>query len=93
MRPGEDTLFRQVLKKHPDFDCCLALKCLALMRLGRETEASALLEKVVFLFCRTFHLSLKFKVLASSPVDEGALNAMTIAFRELQVIEVFSKVY
>ena len=93
MRPGEDTFFRQVLKKHPDFDCCLALKCLALMRLGRETEASALLEKVVFLFCRTFHLSLKFKVLASSPVDEGALNAMTIAFRELQVIEVFSKVY
>jgi len=58
----------KVLKKHPDFDCCLALKCLALMRLGRETEASTLLEKV----------------LASSPVDEGALNAMTIAFRELQ---------
>ena len=29
-------------------------------------------------------------MLASSPVDEGALNAMTIAFRELQVIELFS---
>ena len=93
MRSVDDALFQQVLKKHPDFDCCLALKCLALMRLGRETEASALLEKVVFLFCRTFHLSLKFKVLASSPVDEGALNAMTIAFRELQVIEVFSRFY
>ena len=25
------------------------------------------------------------QVLASNPVDEGALNAMTIAFRELQV--------
>jgi len=58
----------KVLKKHPDFDCCLALKCLALMRLGRETEASTILDKV----------------LASNPVDEGALNAMTIAFRELQ---------
>ena len=40
--------FWQVLKKHPDFDCCLALKCLALMRLGRETEASTILDKVVF---------------------------------------------
>ena len=60
------------------------------MRLGRETEASALLEKVVFLSCGKFHKSLQFKVLASSPVDEGALNAMTIAFRELQVIELFS---
>ena len=25
-------------------------------------------------------------MLASNPVDEGALNAMTIAFRELQVV-------
>ena len=40
--------FWQVLKKHPDFECCLALKCLALMRLGRETEASTILDKVVF---------------------------------------------
>ena len=84
--------FWQVLKKHPDFDCCLALKCLALMRLGRETEASTILDKVIFQILTKqqslFQLvrqSFPPKVLASNPVDEGALNAMTIAFRELQV--------
>ena len=67
MRPGEDTLFRQVLKKHPDFDCCLALKCLALMRLGRETEASALLEKVVFLSWEKISLQLAIRGVGFKP--------------------------
>ena len=40
------------------------------MRLGREGEASEILDKV----------------LEARPTDEGALNAMTIAFRELQVL-------
>ena len=75
-------LFWQVLKKHPDFECCLALKCLALMRLGRETEASTILDKVV---SKYISKAMFLQVLASNPVDEGALNAMTIAFRELQV--------
>ena len=67
MRPGEDTFFRQVLKKHPDFDCCLALKCLALMRLGRETEASALLEKVVFLSWEKISLQLAIRGVGFKP--------------------------
>jgi len=58
----------KVLKKQPDFQCCKVLKCLALIRLGKEGEAEGILNKV----------------LAENPVDEGALQAMTIAWRELQ---------
>eukprot|EP00090_Calanus_glacialis_P026356 TRINITY_DN4142_c0_g1_i1.p1 TRINITY_DN4142_c0_g1~~TRINITY_DN4142_c0_g1_i1.p1 ORF type:complete len:932 (-),score=392.23 TRINITY_DN4142_c0_g1_i1:208-3003(-) len=58
----------KVLKKQPDFQCCRVLKCLALIRLGKEGEAEVILNKV----------------LSESPVDEGALQAMTIAWRELQ---------
>lgn len=58
----------KLMRKHPEFECCQALRCLALMRLGREGEATQVLDKL----------------LAVAPVDEGALNAMTIAFRELQ---------
>ena len=36
----------KVLKKQPDFQCCRVLKCLALIRLGKEGEAEAILNKV-----------------------------------------------
>ena len=36
----------KVLKKQPDFQCCKVLKCLALIRLGREGEAETILHKV-----------------------------------------------
>lgn len=36
----------KVLKKQPDFQCCKVLKCLALIRLGREGEAETVLHKV-----------------------------------------------
>lgn len=45
----------KVLKKQPDFQCCKVLKCLALIRLGKEGEAETILEKV-----RVFSLILQF---------------------------------
>ena len=36
----------KVLKKQPDFQCCRVLKCLALIRLGKEGEAEVILNKV-----------------------------------------------
>jgi len=67
----------KVLKKQPDFQCCRVLKCLALIRLGKEGEAEVILNKV----------------LSESPVDEGALQAMTIAWRELQQPDKICQMY
>ena len=36
----------KVLKKQPEFQCCKVLKCLALIRLGKEGEAETILTKV-----------------------------------------------
>lgn len=36
----------KVLKKQPEFQCCKVLKCLALIRLGKEDEAETILTKV-----------------------------------------------
>jgi len=57
----------KVLKKQPNFDCCKALKSLALIRLSREDDASPLLDSI----------------LEQGTTDEGALQAMNIAYREL----------
>jgi len=67
----------KVLKKQPDFQCCRVLKCLALIRLGREDEAAPILDKVM----------------SESPVDEGSLQAMTIAYRELHQPEKICTMY
>jgi len=67
----------KVLKKQPDFQCCRVLKCLALIRLGKEGEAEVILNKV----------------LSESPVDEGALQAMTIGWRELQQPDKICQMY
>ena len=58
----------KVLKKQPAFQCCKILKSLALLRLGRENEAQPILDSV----------------LTEGPTEDGTLQAMTIAFRELQ---------
>ena len=57
----------KVLKKQQDFVCCKALKALALIRLNREDEASPILDSI----------------LEQGTTDEGALQAMNIAYREL----------
>ena len=36
----------EVLRKQPELQCCRVLKCLALLRLGREEEAETILDKV-----------------------------------------------
>ena len=58
----------KVLKKQPNFDCCKALMSVALVRMGREDEANEVLDQV----------------LANSPTEDATLQAMSIAFRELQ---------
>ena len=67
----------KVLKKQPGFQCCKILKSLALLRLGRENEAQPILD------C----------VLSEGPTDDGTLQAMTIAFRELQQPEKICAMY
>ena len=67
----------KVLKKQPNFQCCKILKSLALLRLGRENEAQPILDSV----------------LSEGPTDDGTLQAMTIAFRELQQPEKICTMY
>ena len=57
----------KVLKKQPDFQCCKALMALALLRLGRDTEAERALDAL----------------LKEVPTDDAVLQAMNIAFKEL----------
>ena len=56
-----------MLKKQPDFQCCKALMALALLRLGRDTEAERALDAL----------------LKEVPTDDAVLQAMNIAFKEL----------
>ena len=56
----------KVLKKQTDSQAGKALKALALSRLQRVDEATALISKLV----------------QEKPVDEGTLQAMTMYFRE-----------
>jgi len=67
----------KVLKKQPAFQCCRALKSLALLRLGKEEEAMVILDEI----------------LQECPVDEGALNAMTLSYRELKMPDKICTLY
>ena len=58
----------RLLKKQPDLTCARALMALALSRMGREAEAETHLDAV----------------LAKAPTDEAVLQAMAIAFKEMQ---------
>ena len=57
----------RVLKKQPNLWTAKALMSVALVRIGRESEAQSILSKI-----------------QQEPCDESALNAMSIAFRELR---------
>ena len=67
----------KVLKKQPDFQCCKALMALALLRLGRDTEAERALDAL----------------LKEVPIDDAVLQAMNIAFKELHKRECFDKCF
>jgi len=67
----------KVLKKQSNFQCCRALKGLSLLRLGRDKEAIIILEAL----------------LAECPIDEGALNAMTLSYRELKMPDKICTLY
>ena len=45
----------KVLKKQPNFQCCKVLKCLALIRLGKELDAEIILNKVLITVSKKFH--------------------------------------
>lgn len=57
----------KVLKKQRDFSCAKALKAIALLRLGRVDESNELLKEI--------H--------AQHPFDDSTLQAMVIAYKEL----------
>ena len=67
----------KVLKKQPDFVCCKVLKSLALIRLNRESEALPILDSIT----------------NEGTTDEGALQAMNIAYRELQQGKNFHEIF
>lgn len=58
----------KVLRKTPDLQCAKGLKALALLRLGKEDDAVALLEALA----------------SEKPYDDAPLQAMTLCYRELQ---------
>ncbi|RWS02701.1 N-alpha-acetyltransferase 25: NatB auxiliary subunit-like protein [Dinothrombium tinctorium] len=67
----------KVLRKQKDFQCAKVLKCLALLRLGRQHECSSLLAEV--------H--------KEAPTDDSTLQAMSICYRELHKPELIADCY
>ncbi|CAL1537069.1 unnamed protein product [Lymnaea stagnalis] len=67
----------KVLKKQKELTCAKVLKALALLRMGRHSEGSSLLE--------TIH--------QSEPTEEQTLNAMSICYKETQQYEKIASLY
>lgn len=67
----------RILKKQRDFSCAKALKCLALVRLGRHDESTPLLQDV---HCQ-------------QPHDEPTLQAMAMCYRELYKLDLMADMY
>ncbi|XP_022085610.1 N-alpha-acetyltransferase 25, NatB auxiliary subunit-like isoform X2 [Acanthaster planci] len=67
----------KVLKKHKDLQCAKVLKALALLRIGKRNES----------------LGLTQDVMATKPVDEPTLQALSICFREMQKPEQIIELY
>lgn len=67
----------KVLKKQPNLLCAKALKCLALLRLGKEAESLELLEMIK----------------NEAPVDESTLQAVTVCYREVYQPQAICEVY
>lgn len=57
----------KVLRKTANLQCARALKALALLRLGKESECTTILDVLA----------------AEKPSDDPTLQAMTICYREL----------
>lgn len=58
----------KVLRKTPNLLCAKALKALALLRIGKESEAVAMLDALT----------------KEKPCGDATLQAMTLCYRELQ---------
>lgn len=56
-----------MLKKTPNLQCAKALKALTLLRIGRESECNSLLDLLY----------------NEMPVEDSALQAMTLCYREM----------
>ncbi|KAL5017135.1 hypothetical protein ScPMuIL_006724 [Solemya velum] len=67
----------KVLKKQRDLQCAKVLKALALLRLGRHDDSTAILQEV-----HTQH-----------PTDEPTLQAMAICYREVHKLELIANMY
>lgn len=67
----------KVLKKTPNLSTALALKSLALIRLGREKESQSLIENLEL----------------AEPDDDSTLQVLTYCYRELNQLERICKVY
>lgn len=59
------------LKKYPDVQCARALKSLVLLRIGRDAEADAIIEKLAH----------------EEPRDESTLLVMTVCYKEQEECE------
>lgn len=57
----------KVLKKHPTNQCARVLKALALLRMGKENECQAIMDKVR----------------SEVPCEDSTLQAMSICYREI----------
>lgn len=57
-----------MVKKYPSIQCARALKSLVLLRLGREQEASGVLQKLA----------------DEQPTDEQTLQAMTFCYKDME---------
>ncbi|KAI4454836.1 n-terminal acetyltransferase-related [Holotrichia oblita] len=67
----------KVLKKTSNLQCAKALKALALLRLGKETECCTILDSLTL----------------EKPSDDATLQAMTLCYRELQQLEKICRLY
>ncbi|XP_076236201.1 phagocyte signaling impaired [Calliopsis andreniformis] len=67
----------KVLKKHPSNQCAKVLKALALLRLGKENECQAIMDKVR----------------SEIPCEDSTLQVMSICYREIHQPDKISEVY
>ncbi|KAL1139497.1 hypothetical protein AAG570_006481 [Ranatra chinensis] len=67
----------KVLRRQPGLLCAKALKCLALLRMGKESDCVELLEAVR----------------KEEPVDDATLQAMTVCYREIHKPQVICEMY
>ncbi|XP_014254819.1 N-alpha-acetyltransferase 25, NatB auxiliary subunit [Cimex lectularius] len=67
----------KVLKKQPNLQCAKVLKCLALLRMGKKTECTELLEVIK----------------NESPVEESTLQLMTVCYWDINKPDLICQLY